>query len=575
MKPEKLLLRQLIKQYPDALSSFDYKKDYAFFIAKKHHYVVTQDIYTLKHKETGLYLNPINKKLYTKVPYEPAKGKAIGKAKGKAIGKAKGKAVGKLRGKLLGKNIGKHLNNTSSQFQAGTLPDTTDYKQLFKSILNISDEHNFNLIDSWDVFIPDHKVQLAIYDAVGSKLGDNAKTDLQILKCFIVWFMMNVNKIGNKDEEVQFTDSSCSKVGDLTSIISHQLYSKLIENFLKQGIIDILKKSQTDYNTWYTTYKILYPLDKQAPKITITIDSHPQIIKTLWLFLKKKNLGIYWNQVNQYKDAIQFDIEAMKKDEVNLVKIFAEKYYTKKRSSTLETYVKNNLSWVRFFEFYQSLSPQMKIIYFKIDTFGKRLHSPCTYTPKEYRKYIKHTGDLYEIDLRASQPTLLCQILANNGIKDEKFIKDVEEDHYYKNIMNQYDISRGDAKQKAMQELYCKVLISGHRINPTLDNFKKRYPIAGNFCQQIKSEKRIPLEYGHKKKIKRNANLAMDLQRFESKIFSEIRAELVLNSIKHVPIHDAIIILDQSKKIQAENIVRERLDYHLKDVKYHLHVKKI
>jgi len=104
--------------YPEALSSFDYKKDYVFFIAKKHHVYTTKDIYTLKHKETGLYLNARNKGLYTATPYVDARGKA----KGKAIGKAKGKAVGKLRGKLLGKNIGKHL----------TTPKKDTYQEIMK-----------------------------------------------------------------------------------------------------------------------------------------------------------------------------------------------------------------------------------------------------------------------------------------------------------------------------------------------------------------------------------------------------------------------------------------------------------
>jgi hypothetical protein len=214
----------------------------------------------------------------------------------------------------------------------------------------------------------------------------------------------------------------------------------------------------------------------------------------------------------------------------------------------------------------------MRLFNYSVDDFGHRLSSFPTYTPAAYLPYLEGYGKKYELDLRCSQPTFLVQWLSNKGLQDDRFRTLVERDSIYKAIMHSKNCNRAASKTILYGLLYDKPYGGSFKALKSMDFLEPESLEAIKLC---KVDVRNPREWGRKKYIKPHSNLSMDLQRMESQVFASIWKQLMAEKVPFVSRHDSVVILDETKLQQAQQICFQVLRDGLPDVKAHLNTKEI
>lgn len=170
-------------------------------------------------------------------------------------------------------------------------------------------------------------------------------------------------------------------------------------------------------------------------------------------------------------------------------------------------------------------------LFFIVDTFSGRIHTPITSLKKDLRAHILLCGEsIASIDVGQMQPTLLAKILYEN-INKNAFSDAINQGKdIYLMLMDKAQLqSRDEAKKRFFEILFSKPnkqlsdLFDGENWINWINKYKNTY------------ETRNP----HSEK--RHTNLAWLLQSYEVRIMSAIWRKLAENTIPFLTVHDEII----------------------------------
>ena len=188
-------------------------------------------------------------------------------------------------------------------------------------------------------------------------------------------------------------------------------------------------------------------------------------------------------------------------------------------------------------------------LFFTVDEFSRRIHTPVTNFHREYRKNILFYGcKTASLDVTTMQPLLLGKILKNEIGKNEysDWI-DSGEDIYIK-LKNKANLETRDQGKKRFFEML---------FSPPSQELLGVFG-AGSWISWINSYKRLVLPRNPHNKYKRYSNLAWLLQSTEVKIMYKVWKALDAENIEFLTVHDEIIIKRQDKH-EAESIFHNAL----------------
>jgi hypothetical protein len=189
-------------------------------------------------------------------------------------------------------------------------------------------------------------------------------------------------------------------------------------------------------------------------------------------------------------------------------------------------------------------------LFFNVDDFSGRVHTPITNLKGEYRKNILlDEKETIAIDVVTMQPLLLSNVLK----------KEIGENEYSKWIDEGKDIyimlkdkaklkSRDEAKKKFFEILFSK---------PNNGLLK----LFGNstWIEWINKFKSKPFDLNPHTVEKNHSNLAWLLQNKEVTIMYEVWSKLLENGILFVSVHDEVIVLKEQYH-QAKEIFKSVMD---------------
>lgn len=193
----------------------------------------------------------------------------------------------------------------------------------------------------------------------------------------------------------------------------------------------------------------------------------------------------------------------------------------------------DNAPRTKYFEaflLYRNIVPRL---FFTVDEFSGRVHTPVTSFHKEYRDNILLMGEkTTSLDVATMQPLLLGKILKNEiGKNDFSEWLDNGEDVYLM-LQNKANLStRDEAKKMFFQILFSK---PNNRLVETFG--------ASNWIEWINQFKQKPLLSNPHTIEKEYSNLAWLLQNTEVKLMFKVWYNLVNFNIPFLSVHDEIII---------------------------------
>lgn len=194
-------------------------------------------------------------------------------------------------------------------------------------------------------------------------------------------------------------------------------------------------------------------------------------------------------------------------------------------------------------------------LFFNVDEFSGRVHTPITNLKREYRKNVLLDGEeTTSIDVVTMQPLILGAIL-KKAVGDNEFSRWMDEgkDIY---IMLQSKMRLSD-RETAKQKFY-EITFS-----PPNDKLSELFG-QSNWIKWINEFKKQPFEPNPKTLEKTYNNLAFILQKSEVHIMHEVWESLIHKNIKFLSIHDEIIVkqsqVQKAKKI-FESILKKHFSY--------------
>lgn len=202
--------------------------------------------------------------------------------------------------------------------------------------------------------------------------------------------------------------------------------------------------------------------------------------------------------------------------------------------------LKPNTPTTLYFETFLKIRTQFPRLFFTVDNFSGRVHTPVSTLKSEYRKNILIQGEeTISFDVVQMQPLILGKILYG-AIGENDFSNWMEsgEDIYSKIQEKAYLNDREAAKSLFYSILFNKY---HHKLESIFG--------ASDWIESIKKIKQIELAENPHSKFKPHSNLAWLLQKSEVRIMRQIWSGLVENEIPFLSVHDEIII---SKKNKAE-----------------------
>lgn len=190
---------------------------------------------------------------------------------------------------------------------------------------------------------------------------------------------------------------------------------------------------------------------------------------------------------------------------------------------------KNELFWFNTFLTFRHI---LKSLFFNVDDFSGRIHTPITNIKKEYRKDLIFYGEsTASLDIATFQPTLLAKVLIDNLGKND-FSKYVyEQNDIYLLIQEKLKLqSREEAKTE-----FCTILF-GRGNNKLLEIFSD-----SSWLEWINDFKNITIKENPSQKGN-YTNLVWLLQNYEVKLMKKIWNSLSINKIPFLSVHDEIIV---------------------------------
>jgi hypothetical protein len=191
----------------------------------------------------------------------------------------------------------------------------------------------------------------------------------------------------------------------------------------------------------------------------------------------------------------------------------------------------------------------------RVDQFGNRLHHQLTSAQSFLRQYarIGNLVPLFEVDVKSSQPTFAAILMCQAGVRDEEYIKDINDGLFYERFGERYgdNWTRNQAKGKVFAALY------GVHYNEGMKDLAKSYPVFAKYLKDIKSEFRHD-EFKRLDGYEIKKNNCIDAQRAESKWARDVWKELLTRGIRFLPIHDSVLVFGDrdtsSEKIEAMKV---------------------
>ena len=199
-------------------------------------------------------------------------------------------------------------------------------------------------------------------------------------------------------------------------------------------------------------------------------------------------------------------------------------------------------------------------LFFTVDTFAGRVHTPISGMSKEIRPFLLLRGDpVVSFDVSQMQPTLLANILREN-IGNNEFSETIAEGvDVYVMLQKKAGLqTRDEAKKLFFQMLFSKP-----------SNELEKLFAGANFIQWINQYKSIFDDRNPHSKEKTYSNLAWLLQTYEVAMMSEIWRRLKAKRIPFLTVHDEVIcrISDEGT---AKTIIESVLNKHFKNYKLNI-----
>ncbi len=353
------------------------------------------------------------------------------------------------------------------------------------------------------------------------------------------------------DEPVFFT------VEEIRSLLGRDLHKERLQALINAGII------QPVYvENWHNSSQCRYAF---RPLRLVPITLHPSSIKHKVIH---NSLNLYYDYKRKdYSKEAKILIGHLRKTKIvctaidffDEVKAIYPNYKKKteakgKKPMSLSRYLDNFHYIYANIQGFNSARGKEIYKYISEDDFGNRVHSIITQLPGNIRnKFLRIKGEsVIELDLAASQPTLLAKLLYQEH-PDNIFFKatnssmDIYE--YLSEIFHFGD--RETAKIEVMRMINGRVNGKPHKLLKSVD-FKTA-------------------EILEKWKDSNHKNVASKLQRKESFIFRPIWRKLNGAGISFVTVHDAVYI-PKSKLNVAYQIMKNVLDNHLRGINWNIHV---
>ena len=207
-----------------------------------------------------------------------------------------------------------------------------------------------------------------------------------------------------------------------------------------------------------------------------------------------------------------------------------------------------------YFNLFLELKNQYLNLFFTVDLFSGRVHTPVSSFKREYRPNILIEGEqTSSLDVSTMQPTLLGKILEIQiGINEySEWINEGRDIYLIIQSKGKLD-SRDKAKKRFFEILFSK---PNKQLAELFGN--------ANWINWINEIKSNPLEANPRSQKKQHSNLAWLLQTSEVKIMREVWQGLVNANIFFLSVHDEVIIkvIDAKK---AEEIFNNVLTKHFK-----------
>lgn len=185
-----------------------------------------------------------------------------------------------------------------------------------------------------------------------------------------------------------------------------------------------------------------------------------------------------------------------------------------------------------------------------VDDFGNRFHSVFSRIPKVVRRNYLSWGDVTELDLAQSQPTLLAQLLYER-IGSNEYSDFIFSGEYLYNYLGKGDKEKG--RSVFNNSVFGKIVDR---------RFKKVFPIAAKEIAAMKYER-----IDDNPSPKTYSNLCSLLQRKETYIFEKVWGDLLLSKVPFIPVHDSVIVptnyFTQTQLIMNNTLQKYLINYNI------------
>lgn len=326
------------------------------------------------------------------------------------------------------------------------------------------------------------------------------------------------------------------------SIIGDGKYKPIFEQLVKTRILDseIIIKGMVRYSLYRFTD------DKHLTGCRLEHVTYSRLDAKIENYFRRKRNAIPADHDIKSHIAYHFPIIDLNYDQFMQLWLF--RYYKKYRPEhprdaiSLDEYmVHARYAWNLIVEWNESDE------YEKYDSihscnFGRRLHHIFTYLPKEIRAYIKDKSgnplSFICFDLVNSQPAIFANYLVTErGLNPEvhDFIRQVQEQQLYEDLMARLGISRPQAKALIMNFLYCPAFSRKQA------EFERLYGEPARIALELKS-KELDDNGEYMLKKDRHKYFARMMQRAESYMFRKVWRKLLDAGYVFFPVHDSVYI---------------------------------
>jgi len=253
--------------------------------------------------------------------------------------------------------------------------------------------------------------------------------------------------------------------------------------------------------------------------------------------------------------------KALKPGPVNLSMVVApkgkglDKLTLKMREHLKLVSLKSSEASTIYFDVFLTYVTKYPDLFFTVDLFSGRVHTPISSFHREYRKGILIEGEpTASLDVTTMQPLLLGKILEYKIGQNEysDWIK-AGKDIYESIKLNTKLKSRDEAKKRFFEILFSYA-----------DNRLARIFGNANWIEWINAYKSIPIKANPHTFEKQHSNLAWLLQSTEVKIMREVWQELANNCIVFLSVHDEVIIKEidlPEAKLLFCNIMKKHFEF--------------